>query len=156
MSQFCYAMSCLTPDNIVSSSIQVTFPRCMIFTLMVHGRSGFHGVHWFLNTIITLTQNSLIFLVMVNCQAQTHPLHLLLVVLVVVVLLMIIKSFFTYSSLVPTTDTTRTSWLLEQMVKIRRPVLLVGDSGTSKTATIHNFLKHLDPDTMVRYICINM
>ncbi|CAG08487.1 unnamed protein product, partial [Tetraodon nigroviridis] len=50
--------------------------------------------------------------------------------------------------LVPTTDTTRTSWLLEQMVKIKRPVLLVGDSGTSKTATIHSFLKNLDADTM--------
>uniref|UniRef100_H3DEJ9 Dynein axonemal heavy chain 10 n=1 Tax=Tetraodon nigroviridis TaxID=99883 RepID=H3DEJ9_TETNG len=58
-----------------------------------------------------------------------------------------IKQLFD-SSLVPTTDTTRTSWLLEQMVKIKRPVLLVGDSGTSKTATIHSFLKNLDADTM--------
>ncbi|XP_066546047.1 dynein axonemal heavy chain 10 [Amia ocellicauda] len=48
--------------------------------------------------------------------------------------------------LVPTVDTTRTSWLLEQMVKIKRPVVLVGESGTSKTATTQNFLKNLDTD----------
>ncbi|XP_024136867.1 dynein heavy chain 10, axonemal isoform X4 [Oryzias melastigma] len=44
--------------------------------------------------------------------------------------------------LVPTVDTTRTHWILEQMVKIKRPVLLVGETGTSKTATIQNFLKN--------------
>ncbi|KAG9351776.1 hypothetical protein JZ751_023027 [Albula glossodonta] len=48
---------------------------------------------------------------------------------------------------VPTVDTTRASWLLEQMVKIKRPVVLVGDSGTSKTATTQNFLKNLNTDT---------
>ncbi|MEE6504167.1 hypothetical protein FKM82_005082, partial [Ascaphus truei] len=49
--------------------------------------------------------------------------------------------------LVPTVDTTRTSWLLEQMVKIKRPVVLVGESGTSKTATTMNRLKTLNSDT---------
>uniref|UniRef100_A0A674DLM6 Dynein axonemal heavy chain 10 n=1 Tax=Salmo trutta TaxID=8032 RepID=A0A674DLM6_SALTR len=49
--------------------------------------------------------------------------------------------------LVPTVDTTRASWLLEQMVKIKRPVVLVGESGTSKTATTQNFLKNLNMDT---------
>ena len=49
----------------------------------------------------------------------------------------------------PTVDTTRASWIVEQMVKIKRPVLLVGESGTSKTATIHNFLKHVNADTKV-------
>ncbi|KAK9522770.1 hypothetical protein VZT92_019216 [Zoarces viviparus] len=49
--------------------------------------------------------------------------------------------------LVPTVDTTRASWILQQMVKLKRPVLLVGESGTSKTATIHNFLKNLNGDT---------
>ncbi|NWH62016.1 DYH10 protein, partial [Geococcyx californianus] len=48
--------------------------------------------------------------------------------------------------LVPTVDTTRTTWLLEQMVKIKRPVVLVGESGTSKTATTQNFLNNLDKD----------
>ncbi|XP_072367150.1 dynein axonemal heavy chain 10 isoform X2 [Scyliorhinus torazame] len=48
--------------------------------------------------------------------------------------------------LVPTVDTTRVSWLLEQMVKIKHPVLLVGESGTSKTATTQNFLKNLNTD----------
>ncbi|XP_075882096.1 dynein axonemal heavy chain 10-like isoform X2 [Nelusetta ayraudi] len=54
--------------------------------------------------------------------------------------------------LVPTTDTTRCSWILEQMVKIKRPVLLVGDSGTSKTATILSFLKNLSVDTTITLI----
>ncbi|XP_078277210.1 LOW QUALITY PROTEIN: dynein axonemal heavy chain 10 [Rhinoraja longicauda] len=48
--------------------------------------------------------------------------------------------------LVPTVDTTRTSWLLEEMVAIKHSVLLVGESGTSKTATTQNFLKHLNID----------
>lgn len=38
------------------------------------------------------------------------------------------------------------------MVKIKRCVLLVGDSGTSKTATISNFLKHLSGDSNVSQI----
>ncbi len=73
------------------------------------------------------------------------------------------SSFFHFDflifALVPTIDTTRASWILEQMVKIKRPVLLVGESGTSKTATIHNFLKNLNADTRVSlksnhvYIC---
>lgn len=49
-------------------------------------------------------------------------------------------------------DTTRANWLLEQMVKIKRPVVLVGESGTSKTATTQNFLNHLNNDTTVRMI----
>lgn len=52
-------------------------------------------------------------------------------------------------AVVPTVDTTRASWILDQMVRIKRPLLLVGESGTSKTATIHNFLKKLDADTRV-------
>lgn len=51
--------------------------------------------------------------------------------------------------LVPTVDTVRTRWLLELMVRIHRPVVLVGETGTSKTATTANFLKQLDSDTTV-------
>ncbi|MGH0158836.1 UNVERIFIED_CONTAM: hypothetical protein FKN15_061612 [Acipenser sinensis] len=54
-----------------------------------------------------------------------------------------------FDILVPTIDTTRINWLLEQMVKIKRPVVLVGESGTSKTATTQNFLKNLNTDTTV-------
>lgn len=53
---------------------------------------------------------------------------------------------------VPTVDTTRANWLLEQMVKVKRPVVLVGESGTSKTATIQNFLNNLNTDTTVRLL----
>ncbi|KFP31699.1 Dynein heavy chain 10, axonemal, partial [Colius striatus] len=48
--------------------------------------------------------------------------------------------------LVPTVDTTRTMWLLEQMVTVKRPVVLVGESGTFKTATTQNFLNNLNKD----------
>ncbi|MBZ3878788.1 Dynein heavy chain 10, axonemal [Sciurus carolinensis] len=51
--------------------------------------------------------------------------------------------------LVHTVDTTRTTWILEQMVKIKQPVIFVGESGTSKTATTQNFLKHLNEDTNI-------
>lgn len=49
--------------------------------------------------------------------------------------------------LVPTVDTVRTTWLLHLMVKIRRPVVLVGETGTSKTATTQNFLRQLDSES---------
>uniref|UniRef100_A0A1X7UR28 AAA+ ATPase domain-containing protein n=1 Tax=Amphimedon queenslandica TaxID=400682 RepID=A0A1X7UR28_AMPQE len=48
--------------------------------------------------------------------------------------------------LVPTVDTVRNTWVLELMVKIRRPVVLVGETGTSKTATTQNFLRNLSPE----------
>lgn len=51
--------------------------------------------------------------------------------------------------LVPTMDTVRTTWLLELMLQVRRPCLLVGESGTSKTATIQNYLRGLDRDANV-------
>lgn len=51
--------------------------------------------------------------------------------------------------LVPTVDTVRTTWLLELMVNIKRPVVLVGETGTSKSATTANFLRGLDKDATV-------
>ncbi|XP_071826175.1 dynein axonemal heavy chain 10-like isoform X2 [Apostichopus japonicus] len=49
--------------------------------------------------------------------------------------------------LVPTKDTVRNTWLLDQMVKIKQPILFVGDSGTSKTATIQDFLRNINQET---------
>ena len=51
--------------------------------------------------------------------------------------------------LVPTVDTVRTTWLLQLQVNIRRPVVLVGETGTSKSATTANFLRGLDPESTV-------
>ncbi|XP_069353305.1 dynein axonemal heavy chain 10 isoform X1 [Eulemur rufifrons] len=51
--------------------------------------------------------------------------------------------------LVHTVDTTRTTWILGQMVKIKHPVIFVGESGTSKTATTQNFLKNLNEETNI-------
>ncbi|KAL3856163.1 hypothetical protein ACJMK2_010948 [Sinanodonta woodiana] len=55
--------------------------------------------------------------------------------------------------LVPTVDTVRATWLLTMMVRIKRPVVLIGETGTSKTATIANFLRTLDSDT---HLLLNM
>lgn len=51
--------------------------------------------------------------------------------------------------LVPTLDTVRTTWILNLMVRIKRPVVLIGETGTSKTATIANFLRTLDQESHV-------
>ena len=55
--------------------------------------------------------------------------------------------------LVPTVDTVRTMWLLSLQVRIKRPVLLIGETGTSKTATTSNFLRQMDGDNHVSYHC---
>ena len=52
--------------------------------------------------------------------------------------------------LVPTVDTVRNTWLLQLMVRVRRPVVFIGETGTSKTATTQNFLRGLDPESYVR------
>lgn len=54
--------------------------------------------------------------------------------------------------LVPTVDTVRSTWLVELMVRINRPVVLVGETGTSKSATVHSFLRGLDRDIYVRFL----
>ena len=51
--------------------------------------------------------------------------------------------------LVPTIDTTRSTWLVQLMVKINRPVVLVGETGTSKSATVQNFLRGLNRNVYV-------
>jgi len=51
--------------------------------------------------------------------------------------------------LVPTVDTVRNTWVLELMMKVKRPVVFVGETGTSKTATIQNFLRKLNSDNSV-------
>ena len=53
--------------------------------------------------------------------------------------------------LVPTVDTVRTEWLLKGQVAIKRPVLLVGETGTSKTATTASFLRDLDKEANVSW-----
>ncbi|KAH8358423.1 hypothetical protein KR093_000053 [Drosophila rubida] len=51
--------------------------------------------------------------------------------------------------LVPTVDNTRTNRLLGLMSEIKRPVLLVGEAGTSKTATIMQYLRNLNPSVNI-------
>ncbi|TPP59989.1 Dynein heavy chain 10 axonemal [Fasciola gigantica] len=48
--------------------------------------------------------------------------------------------------LVPTKETVRVGWLLEKMVRISRPLLIVGETGTSKTAICQRFLRDLNQE----------
>ncbi|XP_070520949.1 dynein axonemal heavy chain 10 [Cardiocondyla obscurior] len=48
--------------------------------------------------------------------------------------------------LVQTIDTLRTTWFINLMKNLQRPVLLIGEIGTSKTAIIHEFLRNLNPE----------
>lgn len=48
--------------------------------------------------------------------------------------------------LVPTTDTQRYSWLLSQVMSLKRPCMFVGDSGTAKTVTIFSQFKSMPMD----------
>lgn len=57
------------------------------------------------------------------------------------------------ATLVPTVDTLRVTWLLAIMETVERPVLLVGDTGSSKTAIITNYLRGLPAD---RYLVQQM
>lgn len=51
--------------------------------------------------------------------------------------------------LVQTVDTLRTTWFVNLMSDLRKPVLLVGEVGTSKTAIVHDFLRNLSPEKYV-------
>jgi len=54
--------------------------------------------------------------------------------------------------LVPTVDSTRITWLLNLMTDVKRPVILIGETGTSKTATMQNFLRTLDTNQFVIFL----
>lgn len=51
--------------------------------------------------------------------------------------------------LVPTTDTQRYSWLLNQVMSLKKPCMFVGDSGTAKTVTIFAHFKAMPMDKYV-------
>jgi dynein heavy chain, axonemal len=48
--------------------------------------------------------------------------------------------------LVPTSDTVRYSWLLNQIMVLKKPCMFVGDSGTAKTVTIYSQFKSMSMD----------
>nr|KAJ3423035.1 Dynein heavy chain 10, axonemal [Polyrhizophydium stewartii] len=48
--------------------------------------------------------------------------------------------------LVPTLDTVRHTWLLQKLISHKRPILFVGEVGTSKTVTVQNYLRQLPSD----------
>lgn len=54
--------------------------------------------------------------------------------------------------LVPTIDTMRASWYINLMNSINQPLILVGDTGTSKSACINEFLRKINPEKFVSKI----
>ena len=55
---------------------------------------------------------------------------------------------FNFSSiLVPTTDSVLYTYLLSKTAPTNTPVLFIGESGTSKTVTIQNYIASLSPET---------
>lgn len=46
--------------------------------------------------------------------------------------------------LVPTVDTVRYAWLLEQIMNMRKPACFCGESGTAKTVTVQASFAKLD------------
>lgn len=48
--------------------------------------------------------------------------------------------------LVPTVDTIRYAWLLNQIMSLKKPALFCGDSGTAKTVTVQSCFRSLDVD----------
>jgi len=50
------------------------------------------------------------------------------------------------SILVPTVDTVRYAWLMNQIMSLKKPCLFCGDSGTAKTVTVQSCFRGLDID----------
>jgi dynein heavy chain len=48
--------------------------------------------------------------------------------------------------LVPTLDTVRHTWLLDKLILNRKPVLFVGEVGTSKSVTVDSYLRQLSAE----------
>jgi len=46
--------------------------------------------------------------------------------------------------LVPTVDTMRYSWLIGQIMSLKKPAMFCGDSGAAKTVTVQSCFKDLD------------
>lgn len=59
--------------------------------------------------------------------------------------------FLFHQIMVPTTDSVLYTHLLEALAP-RKPLLLVGESGTAKTLTIQNYMSKLDTDTTSRLV----
>ena len=57
------------------------------------------------------------------------------------------------SILVPTVDTVKYAWLLNQIMMLKKPAMFCGDSGTAKTVTVQSQFKSLDSD---KYMILNI
>ncbi|KAL7295702.1 hypothetical protein TKK_0011053 [Trichogramma kaykai] len=56
--------------------------------------------------------------------------------------------------LVPTVDTMRATWYVSLMVNAEKPLVLIGETGTSKSAILMDFLRRLNPNKF-SYLPIN-
>lgn len=60
--------------------------------------------------------------------------------------------------IIPTMDTKRYSWLLQQMIRNNMPCMFIGESGTGKTITIQNYLSWISnpkSNTKTQYLILS-
>ena len=48
--------------------------------------------------------------------------------------------------MVPTSDTVRSTWLLDTVVTAKAAIIFIGESGTAKTTIIQKYLESRDPE----------
>lgn len=56
--------------------------------------------------------------------------------------------------LVPTVDTVKYAWLLNQIISLKKPAMFCGESGTAKTVTVQSCFRNLDQDKYL-FLLIN-
>ncbi|CAH8459226.1 unnamed protein product [Dicrocoelium dendriticum] len=54
--------------------------------------------------------------------------------------------------LVPTVETVKMNWIIQEHLKLRYPLLIIGEAGTSKTATVDSLMHALDQDRNSRLV----
>ena len=59
------------------------------------------------------------------------------------------------AALVPTSETTRIRYFMDMLIKMQRPIMLVGNAGTGKTVLINDKLNSLGEDFLVANVPFN-
>ena len=57
--------------------------------------------------------------------------------------------------MVPTSETTRIRYFMDMLIKMQRPIMLVGNAGTGKTVLINDKLNSLGEDFLVANVSFN-
>jgi dynein heavy chain len=61
-----------------------------------------------------------------------------------------------FDLMVPTQDTTKHTYILEQLLEVERPIFFTGNSGVGKSAVISSMIANLKEKGVLQPIFINM